>query len=76
MVHGWDDRGAGRTGDGGRRPLSGSYDEIRGDLAVLAEQGVTETFLDLNFDPEVGSPDADPAESARRGQEVLEELRP
>jgi probable F420-dependent oxidoreductase len=59
-----------------RRPLSGSYDEIRADLAMLAEQGVTETFLDLNFDPEVGSVDADPTASLRRAHEVLAELAP
>lgn len=59
-----------------RRPLSGSYDEIRGDLELLAAQGVTETFLDLNFDPEVGSVDADPAGSMQRGREVLAELAP
>ena len=39
-----------------RAPLAGSFDEIRGDLARLAEKGVTETFVDLNFDPEIGSP--------------------
>ena len=38
-----------------RRPLTGTYDEDRADLAVLAEQGVTEVFVDLNFDPQVGS---------------------
>jgi hypothetical protein len=43
---------------------------------VLAEQGVTEVFLDLNFDSEVGSPDADEDESVRRGLEVLEALAP
>lgn len=59
-----------------RRPLSGSYDEIRGDLELLAAQGVTETFLDLNFDPEVGSVDADPKGSMQRGREVLAELAP
>lgn len=59
-----------------RRPLAGSYDEIRADLAMLAEQGVTEVFLDLNFDPEVGSVDADPAASVRRAHEVLEALAP
>ncbi|MCY7373308.1 MAG: TIGR03619 family F420-dependent LLM class oxidoreductase [Spirochaetaceae bacterium] len=57
-----------------RRPLTGSYDEIRADLAVLADQGVTEVFLDLNFDPEVGTMDADAATSMRRGHEVLEAL--
>jgi probable F420-dependent oxidoreductase len=56
--------------------LSGSYDEIRADLAQLAEQGMTETFIDLNFDPEIGSVDADPKESMRRAEEVLEALAP
>ncbi len=70
-------RGALRVGRGGapsgqRRPLTGSYDEIRADLAALADQGVTEVFLDLNFDPEIGTRDADPASSMRRGREVLE----
>ena len=35
-------------------PADRLLDEVRADLAVLAEQGVTEVFLDLNFDPEVG----------------------
>jgi probable F420-dependent oxidoreductase len=72
-------RGAVRMRPGGaesRRPLTGSYDEVRGDLEVLAAQGVTEVFLDLNFDPEVGSVDADPADSMRRGHELLEALAP
>lgn len=59
-----------------RRPLRGSYDEIRGDLAALASAGVTETFLDLNFDPQVGTVDADPDASVRRAEEVLRELAP
>lgn len=72
-------RGALRVRPGGssrRRPLSGSYDEIRADLGVLADQGVTEVFLDLNFDREVGTVDADPAASMRRGHEVLEAFAP
>jgi probable F420-dependent oxidoreductase len=59
-----------------RRPLSGSLDEIRADLDVLAGQGVTETFLDLNFDSQVGTVDADAVASVRRGHEVLEALAP
>jgi probable F420-dependent oxidoreductase len=59
-----------------RRPLSGSFDEIRADLATLAEQGVTEVFLDLNFDPQVGSVEADAGASLRRAHEMLEELAP
>ena len=40
-------------------------------LADLASKGITETFIDLNFDPEIGSPDADPAVSVdRSGQQV------
>ncbi len=61
---------------GDRTPLSGSVEQIRADLPRLAEQGVTELFLDLNFDDRVGSPDADPAESMRIADDVLEGLRP
>lgn len=60
-------RGAGT----GRAPLTGTLDQIRGDFDLLAEQGVTELFVDLNFDPEIGSPDADPAESMRRAEDAL-----
>jgi probable F420-dependent oxidoreductase len=59
-----------------RAPLVGSLDDIRADLAGLADKGITETFVDLNFDPEIGSPDADPAVSMRRAHEVLEALAP
>ena len=59
-----------------RAPLTGSLDEIRSDLADLAAQGVTETFLDLNFDPTVGSPDADPDASMALAREVITALAP
>jgi probable F420-dependent oxidoreductase len=59
-----------------RKPLVGSLDEIRGDLDRLRAQGLTEVFFDLNFDPEIGSPDADPDVSVRRAEEVLEALAP
>ena len=59
-----------------RRPLSGSLDEIRGDLAVIAGQGVTELFVDLNFDREIGAPEADPDVSMRRAHVVLDALAP
>ena len=42
----------------------------------LAEQGVTEIFYDLNWDPLVGSPDADPAGAAARATEILDGLAP
>jgi len=72
-------RGAVRVREAGRaerRPLSGSYDEIRADLEVLAGQGVTETFLDLNFDSQVGTVEADAHASVRRAHELLEALAP
>jgi probable F420-dependent oxidoreductase len=59
-----------------RPPLTGTLEEIRGDLSGLAAQGITEVFADLNFDPEIGSPDADSAESMRRAHDVLEALAP
>jgi hypothetical protein len=64
------------AGDVDRTPLTGTLDQIRGDLHALAEQGITELFVDLNFDPEIGSPDVDPAMSLRRADEVLEALAP
>jgi hypothetical protein len=62
--------------DGDRPILTGSLDQLREDLASYAAAGVDEVFLDLNFDSEVGSPDADPDESVRRGLEALEALAP
>ncbi|SDH63452.1 probable F420-dependent oxidoreductase, Rv2161c family [Sinosporangium album] len=63
-------------GDPGRAPLTGSYDEIRSDVAGLAAMGVTEVFHDLNFDEEIGSVEADPVVSMRRAEEALELLAP
>lgn len=63
-------RAAGAAGPS-RPPLVGTLDQIRSDFADLAEQGVTELIVDLNFDPEIGSPDADPVESRRRADEAL-----
>jgi len=62
--------------DGGRRPLSGSFAQIREDAAWLGEQGVTELFYDLNWDPQVGSPSVAPDAAARRAAEMLAELAP
>lgn len=69
-------RGVVKVRAGTRAHLTGSLDDIQGDLAVLAAKGVTETFVDLNFDPEIGSPDADAGQSMRRAEEVLEALAP
>jgi probable F420-dependent oxidoreductase len=62
--------------DGRRLLLSGSYDQIRDDTSWLAEHGVTEVFYDLNWDPLVGSPDADPEASAARAREILDSVAP
>jgi probable F420-dependent oxidoreductase len=59
-----------------RRPLTGTVEQIRGDFGRLAEQGITELFIDLNFDKEIGSPDADPAESMRRAEDALSAFAP
>ena len=59
-----------------REPLTGTLDQIRSDLGRLAEAGITELFVDLNFDPEIGSPRADPDASLRRADEVLDALAP
>ncbi len=64
------------TVDGARPPLQGSAEQIRADLGRLEEQGVTEVFVDLNFDPAVGAPDADAAASLSYAHEVLEALAP
>jgi probable F420-dependent oxidoreductase len=60
----------------GRKPLHGTARQIGDDLARLHEQGVTEVFLDLNFDPRVGNVDADPAASLQRAVHVLETFAP
>ena len=69
-------RGVVKVRTGERAPLCGSIDEIRSDLDDLAAQGVTETFIDLNFDPTIGSPDVDPNESMARARDILTALAP
>src|SRR5579859_2092446 len=62
--------------DGTRRLLSGSFAQIREDAAWLGEQGVTELFYDLNWDPQVGSPTVEPRAAAARAEQILAELAP
>jgi probable F420-dependent oxidoreductase len=62
--------------DGERAPLTGTLDQVRSDFELIAEAGVTELFVDLNFDPEIGSPSADPAVSRDRAEAVLTALAP
>jgi probable F420-dependent oxidoreductase len=59
-----------------RAPLSGSVDQVRGDLDELAAHGVTEVFLDMNWDPEIGSPDADADQAIGRAETAIEALAP
>ncbi len=61
---------------GDRAPLTGSAQQIRADFVDLEAQGVDEVFVDLNFDPTIGSIHADPAESLDRAHQVLESLAP
>jgi probable F420-dependent oxidoreductase len=62
--------------DGMRRPLTGSADQIRDDLAALADHGITEVFLDPNFDPRVVAPGVDAADAERLAMELLDAFAP
>lgn len=63
-------------GSSQRAPLQGTIEEIRDDLAVLATAGVTEVFLDLNWDPETVSDDIDAAAALDHAERVLTALAP
>ena len=60
----------------GRLLLSGGYEQIKADTQWLAERGVTELFYDLNWDPQIGAPDADFAAATARATEILDALAP
>lgn len=57
-------------------PLSGDFEQIRAGAQQYAEAGVTELFYDLNWDPRIGSPDADPLAAADLAAEILTGLAP
>ncbi|MFC9235167.1 TIGR03619 family F420-dependent LLM class oxidoreductase [Streptomyces decoyicus] len=57
-------------------PFIGTADKIRADLAGLADTGLTEIFVDPNFDPGIGSPDAPADEAKSRADLLLRELAP
>jgi probable F420-dependent oxidoreductase len=59
-----------------RAPLMGTLEQVQADLEALTRTGLTEVFIDLNFDPEVGSPDADPVSTMQRADAVLTALAP
>jgi probable F420-dependent oxidoreductase len=56
--------------------LTGSADKLAADLEAYAEAGTDEVFLDLNFDEQIGSPDADPQRSMAVAHRVLETFAP
>ena len=68
-------RGVLRLGERGPL-LSGTYRDVRADVERLAGEGVTELFYDLNWDPLVAAPDADPDAAVARAAEILEALAP
>jgi len=61
---------------GGRRPLHGSVEQILADLAALQDQGVTEVFLDANYDPRIVGPDAEPSAALDRAERLLLDFAP
>ncbi len=76
-------RGVVRAGEEAHSPetgerllLSGSYAQIRADTDWLGEQGVTEVFYDLNWDPHIGSPEVDHAAATGRAREIMAALAP
>lgn len=72
-------RGVVRLGEastGDRVPLQGTADQIREDLAALAASGVTEVFLDLNWDPDTVSEDIDADAALEHAERVLTALAP
>nr|WP_042190836.1 TIGR03619 family F420-dependent LLM class oxidoreductase [Kibdelosporangium sp. MJ126-NF4]CEL19629.1 luciferase-like protein [Kibdelosporangium sp. MJ126-NF4]CTQ94571.1 luciferase-like protein [Kibdelosporangium sp. MJ126-NF4] len=68
-------RGVVRPGERVGR-LSGSYSQIRADAEWLGEQGVTELFYDLNWDPRIGNPDVSAESATEVAQEIIEALKP
>jgi probable F420-dependent oxidoreductase len=62
--------------DGERLLLSGAYEQIRADTDWLGSRGVTEVFYDLNWDPQIGSPEVSAAGATTRAEEILHALAP
>jgi probable F420-dependent oxidoreductase len=56
--------------------LTGPIDRIKEGLAAYEAAGATEVFLDLNFDEQIGNPEADPARSMAVAHEILEACAP
>ena len=62
--------------DDGRRPLWGGLDQIRADVDHYRAAGLDELFVELNFDPAVAGPDADPEAAMAKAFLLLDELAP
>jgi hypothetical protein len=62
--------------DDDRRPLWGSLDQILADVARYRDAGLDELFFELNFDPTVAGPDADPKPSMATALRLLDALAP
>jgi probable F420-dependent oxidoreductase len=72
-------RGVARLRDGAGPDdglLTGPMDRIKGGLAAYQAVGATEVFLDLNFDEDIGNPDADAKRSMAVAHEILEACAP
>jgi probable F420-dependent oxidoreductase len=59
-----------------RRPLFGSLEEIREDVERYRESGLTELFLDLNFDERTAAPGADPDAAMGVARRLLAAVAP
>jgi probable F420-dependent oxidoreductase len=62
--------------DGERPAFWGNVDQVRQDVERISKLGLTELFLELNFDPKIGSPYADAERSMDVARTVLEGLAP
>jgi probable F420-dependent oxidoreductase len=59
-----------------RSPLQGSVDQVRADLDRLARHGVTEVFVDCNWDPQSVSPEVDADAAVAHARHVMRALAP
>jgi probable F420-dependent oxidoreductase len=57
-------------------PLTGTPEQIREDIAEIADQGVTELFLDLNFDHTIGNTSANADDSLKHAVDTLHTFAP
>jgi probable F420-dependent oxidoreductase len=57
-----------------RRPLFGTVEEIRADIDRYREAGLTELFIELNFDPNFASIESDASSARDRALWLMHEL--